>query len=120
MNKLVNRFVILFLMILVNYLIYCDDNIKTEIDEYTGKLFFKEYEGGFITNSDIAIKYAEQILILIYGEESIENRMPLSAMLIKGVWYIKGTLNQKGILGGVPIIKICKETGEILGFRFGK
>lgn len=120
MNKSVKRFVILFLILLVSNLLYCDEINKTEFDEYTGKLFFTEYPGGLIANSEIAIKYAELILILIYGEESIEDIMPLSATLINEVWYIKGTYKEKLMLGGIPTIKICKQTGEILGFRYSK
>ena len=84
--------------------------------------FFKEsfFEGegatperGFVPDEETAIKIAEAVWIPIYGK-SIRKRKPFRAILVDDeIWIVKGTL-KKGLLGGVPYIKIRKDDGTIL------
>ncbi|MBC6719222.1 NTF2 fold immunity protein [Treponema sp. Marseille-Q4130] len=69
---------------------------------------------GTIVSDELAIKLTEIYLIDLYGER-IKKRFPLEATLKDEIWYVSGTL-PAGYEGGIPIIKISKKTGAVLGF----
>lgn len=83
-------------------------------DEYLKTDLYTEEENGFVSTKQMAEKLAEIYLINIYGD-SIKKKFPLKAILIDEIWYISGTLPEE-YEGGVPIIKISKKTGAVLGF----
>lgn len=69
--------------------------------------------GGYVQTEEMAIAIAEIILDSIYGKEVIDAEKPLTAVLEKGVWTIRGTLPEN-TLGGTAMIKISRKTGQIL------
>jgi len=107
---------ILFLFIIPLSLLYTKEIIKFK-REYDVRLkveMIVEREDGFVQNEEFAIKLAELYLINFYGE-SIKRKLPLKAKLEDDIWYISGTLPE-GYEGGVPVIKISKKSGAILGY----
>lgn len=74
-----------------------------------------------INDAQTAIKIAEVILLSVYGEKIYES-IPFKAELIKDdkVWFVRGTLNKKYTMGGVPFIEIQKKDCKILKFGHGK
>src|SRR5574344_804701 len=105
-------FIIFILFSLI--LLYAKETKKMEYDNYLETQMIVETENGFVATKEIAIQLAEIYLINIYGEH-IKERFPLEAILKDEIWYITGTLPE-GYEGGVPIIKISKKTGAVLGF----
>jgi len=80
-------------------------------------------KNGYVSDSVIAIKIAEAVLVSIYGERVINEEKPLKAELKKGIWIVKGTLNcpdGNTCRGGVAVIEISKDDGTILRVSHGK
>lgn len=107
------KILFVFIIFIVNVL-YVNAENKMEYDKYLESQMFVETENGFVSTKELAIKLAEIYLIDLYGER-IKKRFPLEATLKDEIWYVSGTL-PAGYEGGIPIIKISKKTGAILGF----
>jgi hypothetical protein len=74
---------------------------------------------GIVPTKEVAIKIAEAVLVPIYGKEKIESEKPFNVELKDGVWCVTGSIpkpvKQNGVvLGGVFIIEIAKNTGEVI------
>jgi hypothetical protein len=74
---------------------------------------------GFIPDETTARAVAEAVLVPIYGKEHIEAQKPLTANLVRGVWHVRGVL-PANMLGGVAVVEISKQSGEILRVSHGK
>jgi hypothetical protein len=109
---------ILFILILITFFSSMENNLVP--DSFTGEAYFINYDNGFVATERLAISIAEIILKSIYGEEIIESRKPLTAVLHNDIWYVSGTLPGDEVVGGVPSIKLDKQTGCVLGYRFGE
>ena len=79
-------------------------------------------KGGYVPDSQTAVKIAEAVLIPAYGEKQIRSEEPFTAQLEGDVWTIGGTLrcpDGKGGFttdcdGGTAVIKLSKSDGRIL------
>ena len=79
-------------------------------------------KGGFVSDSQTAVKIAEAVLIPVYGEKQIRSEEPFTAVLKGDVWTIDGTLrcpDGKGGFttdcdGGTAVVKVSKSDGRIL------
>jgi hypothetical protein len=78
--------------------------------------------GGFVPDSQTAIKIAEAVLIPVYGEKQIRSEEPFTAELKRAVWIVGGTLRcpdgKGGVTtdcdGGVAVVKLSKADGRVL------
>jgi len=78
--------------------------------------------GGFVPDSQTAVKIAEAVLIPVYGEKQIRSEEPFTAELKGVVWTVGGTLrcpDGKGGFttdcdGGVAVVKLSKTDGRVL------
>ena len=78
---------------------------------------------GYVPNAETAIKIAEAVLIPVYGEKKVLSERPFKAALHDGVWTVEGTLpcpTGKHCLGGTAVVKISKDTGQILNMMHFK
>lgn len=105
---------ILFVYIISTVIVNVFAESKMEYDKYLNTQVFIESENGFVSTKELAEKIAEIYLIDLYGER-IQKRFPLNATLKDDIWYVRGTVPE-GYEGGIPIIKISKKTGAVLGF----
>jgi hypothetical protein len=85
-----------------------------EYDAYLKTEILVERANGFVATKEMAIKLAEIYLIDIYGER-VKTKFPLKAILKDEIWYVIGSL-PTGYDGGVPVIKISKLSGAVLGY----
>jgi hypothetical protein len=73
---------------------------------------------GFVPTPQVAAQIAEAILVPIYGRDNITEEKPFKIHLEGDVWIVQGTLPQpttgRITMGGVFMIKISRQTGEIL------
>src|SRR5688572_24716522 len=76
-------------------------------------------ERGFVPDEATALTIAEAILLPIYGGSNIQAQKPLHAILMDGVWHVRGTLPQN-TKGGTAVVEISKKSGEILRVSHGK
>lgn len=74
---------------------------------------------GYVPHKEVAIKIALAVWEPIYGQKQIASEAPFNAILKDDVWYVTGSLPE-GWAGGVALIEIDKETGEILRVSHGK
>ena len=78
--------------------------------------------GGFVPDSQTAVKVAEAVLIPVYGEKQIRSEEPFTGQLKGDVWTVEGTLrcpDGKGgfttdCSGGVAVVKLSKADGRVL------
>lgn len=75
-------------------------------------------ENGYVPDESTAIKIAVAVWSPIYGKHQIENSAPYNAELKNGVWVVTGSLPEN-LVGGVPIVEINKQTGEIIRVSHG-
>lgn len=93
------------------------DSAHQNVKERADNLYIPE--GGFVPDSETAIRVAEAVWIPIYGE-AVMNKKPFKAELINdSLWIVVGTLHS-GELGGVPYAEIQKADGRIVGVSHGK
>ena len=76
-------------------------------------------EAGFVPDEQTAIRIAEAVWTPIYGQQSIEEKRPFRVKLIKGVWYVEGSIPE-GMRGGMPEAEIAQADGKILRVSHGK
>lgn len=106
------------IILLISFLIFAVHSEKTNVmtyDPVIDSMMITEYEDGIVKNKKIAIQLAEIYLTHIYGANFIKKSLPLTANLVNDIWYIYGTL-PTNMEGGIPIIKISKNNGEVLGY----
>jgi len=85
-------------------------------------------KGGFVPDSETAVKIAEAVLVPVYGKKEIESERPFSAALETSIWTITGTMHcpgsKEGVItlcdGGVAEVKISKKDGRVLHMIHGK
>ena len=70
-------------------------------------------KGGFVLDSQTAIRIAEAVWIPIYGEKKISGEKPFKAELRGETWFVTGSL-PAGAVGGTAIAEIAKLDGRIL------
>lgn len=75
---------------------------------------------GYVPDEATAIKIAVAVWEPIYGQEKISQEQPYTAVLIKGVWKVEGTLPIQYNLGGVAVAEIAKDDGRVLRVSHGK
>jgi hypothetical protein len=113
------RKAIIIFFIFICFLDFCfaENEWSKEDDSDIQRKMIIKVSDGFVPDPETAIKIAEAVLSAIYGEKVLEKEPFIASLVQNGtVWLVQGTLPQKGIYGGgVPYIKISKETGEILG-----
>ena len=111
MNKKLILYVFLFVFNIVIGFFFCDifHSVKVRNDERV-----------YVPNGETAIKIAEAVWLPIYGEE-IYQKLPFTVEYYKkeNCWVVVGTM-QSNSFGGVPEIKINKNTGEIIYVGHGK
>jgi len=73
---------------------------------------------GYVLNEEVAISIAVAIWSPIYGKDKIENKAPFNASLEGDIWYVTGSLPENHA-GGVPVIEIDKNTGQIYRVSHG-
>jgi hypothetical protein len=73
---------------------------------------------GFVPDEETAISIAKAVWVPIYGDRVLE-KSPFYADLVDGVWHVRGSLPE-GYIGGVPMAKIEKKTGKVLGVIHGQ
>ncbi|PWJ33122.1 NTF2 fold immunity protein [Sediminitomix flava] len=66
-----------------------------------------------LDTEEIAISFAEMILMKVYGVNQIQDQRPYDAFQLDGYWIIKGTI-PKQKRGGTFLIIICDKTCEIV------
>ena len=108
-----NVIIILFLIFISNILSQKNDVMS--YDSNIDSMMITEFGEGLVKNENLAIQLAEIYLTSIYGTNCLKRHLPLEANLIDDNWYIYGSI-RKDIEGGIPIIKISKINGEILGY----
>lgn len=74
---------------------------------------------GFVPDDRTAIAIAEAVLLPIYGSKVVDGEKPFHATLKAGVWTIEGTL-PKGLNGGVAVVRLSKQDGQIISVIHGK
>jgi hypothetical protein len=75
-------------------------------------------KNGYVPSAETAMKIAEAIWLPIYGEKILKEK-PYKATLTNDIWTVEGTL-PKGLLGGVAVIEIAKQTAQVLRVSHGK
>jgi hypothetical protein len=127
MDKYIHIVAMLALIFFVSCNTETKTNIKEEIsqkpsfviNETLSSSNYSDIDGyyyskdGFVPTADIAFQIAEPVLMLIYGNETIEGEKPFSINLENDIWIIEGYL-EKGYKGGVAYMEIRKSNGEIL------
>ncbi len=108
--KMKNNILMVFLIII---LVVIPQIVSSQEDD--DENYYRPDEG-FVPDKETAIKIAEVIWLPIYGDNIYENQ-PFNAVLSadKKIWTVKGTFDNKYILGGVPYAKIRKKDGKIIG-----
>ncbi len=74
---------------------------------------------GAVRSADVAIGIGEAIGRDYYGHEQIDQQLPLTAKLRKGVWQVRGTL-PKGMLGGVLEVDVQQSDGMVVRLTHSK
>ena len=75
---------------------------------------------GYVPTAVAAIAVAEAVLIPVYGEKTILDERPFSAVLKDGVWIVTGSVRCDGPTSGAPCpggaaeVRISKKSGQIL------
>jgi hypothetical protein len=86
-------------------------------------------EGGFVPNSETAVKIAEAVLLPVYGKEKLESERPFKADLKGGTRIVSGTLycsdgmggrTETGCRGGAATVGISKADARIVSMTFGR
>ena len=75
---------------------------------------------GYVPDAATAIKIAVAVWEPIYGQEQISQQKPYTAVLVKGVWKVEGTLPKQYTVGGVAVAEIAKDDGRVLRVSHGK
>lgn len=74
---------------------------------------------GAVRSADVAIGIGEAIGRDYYGDEQIDEQLPLKAKLRKGVWQVRGTLPE-GMLGGIVEVDVQKSDGKVVRLTHSK
>jgi len=74
---------------------------------------------GLVPDAETAIAIAVAVWKPIYGAKQIEAQRPLTAKLVKDVWFVEGSL-PPGFRGGVAEARISKLDGRVLYVLHGK
>lgn len=82
----------------------------------TPKYWKKE---GAVRTAAVAIGIGDAIGRDYYGHEQIDQQLPLTAKLRKGVWQVRGTL-PKGMVGGVLEVDVQKSDGKVVRLTHSK
>jgi hypothetical protein len=71
---------------------------------------------GFVPNAETAVKIGEAVLIPVYGEATIKRERPFKATRQGDMWRVTGTVNcgAPQCMGGTAVVRISKDSGEIL------
>src|SRR6188768_2431775 len=72
---------------------------------------YKNYSGN-VSDSSVAIKIAIANWIPLFGKRVFKSE-PFEVSERDTIWIISGTL-KKGVVGGVPVIKIRRSDGKVL------
>jgi hypothetical protein len=75
---------------------------------------------GYVPDAATAIKIAVAVWEPIYGQEQISQQKPYTAILVKGVWKVEGTLPKQYTVGGVAVAEIAKDDGRVLRVSHGQ
>jgi len=70
---------------------------------------------GFIPDSVTAIRAAEAIMMPLVGTEYVEEQRPLTAVLNRDIWTVRGTLPE-GAIGATVVIEMAKADGAVHRF----
>jgi len=79
----------------------------------------RPFYGTLISDKEMAIAVAEPMLFKFYGQENIIEERPYEVYLIKGYWYITGTL-PIGYKGGTFLIITNSANGQVVKISHGK
>lgn len=74
---------------------------------------------GYVPDAATAITIAVAVWEPIYGVEKISNQKPYVAVLLNGVWKVRGSLPSQYI-GGTAEAEISKDDGKILRVSHGQ
>ena len=71
---------------------------------------------GYVPDAETAVKIGEAVLIPVYGEKQVLSERPFAARLQDNAWTVTGTLHcgAPQCRGGTAVVKISKQSGEIL------
>jgi|HubBroStandDraft_4_1064222.scaffolds.fasta_scaffold397298_2 hypothetical protein len=86
---------------------------------YADDPFLYQPKEGFVPTAEVAIAIAIAVWTPIYGADQISREKPYHAELLKGVWYVSGSL-APNTFGGVAEAQISKHDGRVLGVIHGK
>jgi hypothetical protein len=76
-------------------------------------------KNGLVPDAETAIAVAVAIWNPIYGVEQIQAQRPYHAKVVRGVWYVTGSL-PPGVPGGVAEARISKKDGRVLYVLHGQ
>jgi len=73
-----------------------------------------------ISDSQTAVKIAEDILFKIYGEENIVKQRPYNVNYVEDYYIINGTMPAEVAIGGTFLIIISSKDGKIIKLTHGE
>ncbi len=73
-----------------------------------------------ITDKTTAISIAEIYARSVYGDNTVDNEIPLIAELCNGYWIVTGTPLPEEYVGGIVEIVINQKNGEVINISHGE